>query len=28
MIAGGNPKVLLEESPDPKVQEFLRRGVK
>ncbi len=28
VIAKGNPKVLLEESPDPKVQEFLRRGVK
>jgi phospholipid/cholesterol/gamma-HCH transport system ATP-binding protein len=28
MIATGNPKTLLAESPDPKVQEFLRRGVK
>lgn len=28
MIATGNPKTLLAESPDSKVQEFLRRGVK
>ena len=28
MIAQGDPKTLLEESPDSKVQEFLRRGVK
>jgi phospholipid/cholesterol/gamma-HCH transport system ATP-binding protein len=27
MIAAGNPKQLLAESPDPKVQEFLKRGV-
>jgi phospholipid/cholesterol/gamma-HCH transport system ATP-binding protein len=27
MIASGNPKQLLAESPDPKVQEFLKRGV-
>jgi phospholipid/cholesterol/gamma-HCH transport system ATP-binding protein len=26
MIAGGNPKVLRDESPDPKVREFLTRG--
>lgn len=26
MIASGNPKVLLEESTDPRVQAFLRRG--
>jgi len=26
MIASGNPKTLLEESTDPKVQAFLRRG--
>ena len=26
MIAEGDPKTLLRESPDPKVQEFLRRG--
>jgi phospholipid/cholesterol/gamma-HCH transport system ATP-binding protein len=28
MIATGNPKTLLAESQDPKVQEFLKRGVK
>lgn len=27
MIASGNPKKLLKESSDPKVQEFLKRGV-
>jgi phospholipid/cholesterol/gamma-HCH transport system ATP-binding protein len=27
MIASGDPKQLLAESPDPKVQEFLKRGV-
>ncbi len=26
MIAEGDPKTLLKESPDPRVQEFLRRG--
>jgi len=28
MIAQGNPKILLAESKDQKIQEFLRRGVK
>ena len=28
MIAEGNPKRLLEESPDPRVQDFLTRGGK
>jgi phospholipid/cholesterol/gamma-HCH transport system ATP-binding protein len=26
MIASGNPKVLRDECPDPKVREFLTRG--
>jgi phospholipid/cholesterol/gamma-HCH transport system ATP-binding protein len=26
MIASGNPRSLLEECGDPKMQEFLRRG--
>jgi phospholipid/cholesterol/gamma-HCH transport system ATP-binding protein len=26
MLATGNPKMLLKEAPDPKIQEFLKRG--